>query len=554
MSEKTKAEAKTEKKTRQYKTESGIEFAPFYTPDNLTDFDYHRDLGDPGEYPFTRGLHPGMYRDRLWMFRQITGHGTAKESLERAKYLRDMGGISAEGIVPLTIYADSAHHLGLDSDDPMAEYDFGRGGAAVDTVQDLQEFISDFDMTKIHINFQNFQETAAVLAMYLAAAKERKVPVGELRGGLENEVFGSFIYCKQEIFPVREAIKLAWDATEYIAKNMPRFTSNVFSDASYLPAGANPIQSAGIAMSAAMAYVEAGIARGLNIDEFADSLSFYMGTSRDFFEQIARLRAFRRLWAKVIRERFGAKDPRSWRARIVVRTSTRDLAAQQPMVNLIRTSIQALSAVLSGVQALTVSPFDEPICLPTDLSSLLSLRTQHVIAEETGVTNSVDPLGGSYFVENLTSEIEQRIQDYVDKIESLAGARGSGTPVLEGMIRGIETGFFDNELLESAWKLKQAMDSGERIVVGVNKYVLPTDEESATTMIHQDTLDNKIKELKKFKKNRDQARVKRFIDEVRLAAERKENTILPMVEAFSNQATIGEVMGGLKAALGIYHK
>lgn len=552
--EKKEGVARTPKKSRQFKTEAGIEIDQLYTPESLDGFDYQRDLGNPGEYPFTRGLYPAGYRDRLWMFRQISGHGTVKETLERARYLRDHGGVSAEGIVPLSIYMDAAHHLGLDSDDPMAEYDLGRGGVGLDTLEDLQEFLSDFDLTRIHINFQCFQEAALLLAMYLAAAKERKVAVADLRGGLENEVFGSFIYCKQEIFPVRSAVKMAWDAAEYVARYMPRFTSNVFSDASYMPAGANPVQSAGIAMSAALAFIEAGLSRGLSVDKTAEPLSFYMGTSRDFFEQIARLRAFRRLWAKFLKERYHAQTPKAWMARIVVRTSTRDLTAQQPMVNLVRVGIQALSAALSGVQAITCTPFDEPLCLPTEASSLLALRTQHVIAEETGVINTVDPLGGAYFVENLTNEMERKIREYVAKIESQGGDGKGDTPMLDGMVKGIESGFFDRELLASAWALKQATESGERTVVGVNKYVVPAEGECEITVIDQENLDRKIQALKKFKAGRDKARVQRYLDEVTMAARKGENTLPVMADAFIEKATMGEVTKALQAALGAYKK
>ncbi|MBI2859701.1 MAG: methylmalonyl-CoA mutase [Chloroflexi bacterium] len=538
--------------SKQFRTESGIEIQRFYSPQTTT-VDYEKELGDPGKYPYTRGIHPGMYRDRLWMFRQITGHGTAKETLERAKYLRDMGGVSAEGIVPVTVYLDSAHHLGYDSDDPMAQYDFGRGGIALDTLEDLRELLSDFDLRKIHLNFQCFQESAPLLAMYLAAAQERGVPEAELRGGLENEVFGSFIYCKQEVFPAKSAVKLAWDATEHIARHMPRFTANVFSDASYLPAGANPIQAAAIALAAAMAYVEAGIARGMTIDEFADSLSFYVGTSRDFFEQVARIRALRRLWAQVTRDRYGARDPKSSMARIVVRTSTRDLTAQQPLCNIIRASVQALSAVLGGVQALTVTPYDEPICLPTEQSSLLSLRTQHILAEETGIVNTVDPLAGSYFVESLTNEIARRILDYVQTIEGLAEDPSGSSPAMDGMIKGIESGYFDAELLNSAWSLKQATQSGERVVVGVNKYILPP-EETPVSRIAPETLDKKIEALKLYRVNRDSTKTKESLDKVRLAAQRGENTIHSMSNAFVQKATLGEVMSALRDVLGRFEK
>ncbi|MBI2957773.1 MAG: methylmalonyl-CoA mutase [Chloroflexi bacterium] len=538
--------------SRRFTTESGIEIDRVYRP-GTGQVDYERDLGDPGNYPYTRGIHPGMYRDRFWMFRQITGHGTAKETLERAKYLRDMGGVSAEGIVPVSVYMDAAHHLGLDSDDPMARYDFGRGGVALDTLEDLQQFLSDFDLRKIHLNFQCFQEAPALLALYIAAARERGVPEVELKGGLENEVFGSFIYCKQEVFPPRSAVKFAWDATEHIARYMPRFTANVFADASYIPAGANPVQAAGITLAAAMAYVEAGLARGLAIDDFADALSFYIGTSRDFFEQIARLRALRRLWAEITRDRYGARNPRSNMARILVRTSTRDLTAQQPLCNLIRTSIQALSAVLGGVQALTVTPYDEPICLPTEQSSLLSLRTQHIIAEETGVANTVDPLAGSYFVESLTNQIADGIMAQVRAIEGLAAPGSASTPALDGMLKGIESGYFDAQLLASAMSLNKAVQSGERVVVGVNKYVLPPEEVPVHT-VAQETLDKKIEDLRIFRKNRDYGKTSEYLDHLKSAAGRGENTIKPMAEAFLHKATLGEVMSALKEVLGSFRK
>jgi methylmalonyl-CoA mutase N-terminal domain/subunit len=367
-------------------------------------------------------------------------------------------------------------------------------------------------------------------------------------------VWGSFTYCKEEIYPVRGALKLALDATEYIARNIPRMTSIVFNDTSFLASGANPIQAAAMALAQSMSYVEAARERGLHIDEFADSLSWFMGSSRDFFEQIARVRAFRRLWAKVSRERYGAENPRSWMARLVVRTSTKDLTTQQPMVNLIRGTYQALAAVLSGVQAITVTPFDEPICLPTDMSSLLSLRTQHVIAEESGVINTADPLGGSYFVESLTNEAEKKIMEFIQKIEAQAGKDKGDSPVLNGMIKGIESGFFDREFLASAREVKRITESGERVLVGFNKYVSDTEEKQELMRIEQDSLDRKISELKEYRKKRDQEQLKKALEKVTLAARNGENTIPSMVDAFLSKATLGEVMTALKEALGAYQK
>src|SRR5690348_7560148 len=436
-------------------TQSGMPIQRLYTPADGKRLDYERDLGFPGEYPYTRGAQPTMYRAKPWTMRMFAGFGTAEETNARFKYLL------AQGQTGLSVAFDMATLYGYDHDHPMALGEFGKCGVAVSSLADMEILFKDIPLDKVTTSMTINSPAAAIWAMYIAAAEKQGFPRAKLGGTLQNDILKEYIAQKEFLFPPEPSMRLVVDTIEFGTRNMPKWNTISISGYHIREAGATAVQELAFTLADGLAYVDAALKRGLKIDEFAPRLSFFFDVHNDFFEEIAKFRAGRRLWARLMRERYGAKDPRSWLMRCHAQTAGVSLTAQQPENNVVRTTIQALAAVLGGTNSLHTNSLDEALALPTEKAALIALRTQQVIASESGVVNTIDPLGGSYFVESLTDQTEQAALEYINRIESLGG-----------VLACIQNGFFQREIAESAYRYQQEIDTHKRTIVGVNDYLM----------------------------------------------------------------------------------
>ncbi|MGI6574986.1 MAG: acyl-CoA mutase large subunit family protein [bacterium] len=447
-----------------FTTASGIEVKPLYTPQDLEQLNYNRDLGFPGEYPFTRGIHPTMYRGRLWSMRQYSGFGTAEESNRRYKYLLK------QGQTGLSIAFDLPTQIGYDSDHPMSEGEVGKVGVAIDSLDDMERLLAGIPLDKVSTSMTINAPAAVLLAMYIAVAEKQGIAPEKLNGTVQNDILKEYIARGTYIFPPRPSLRLVTDTFAYCSKHTPNW--NVISVGAYhiREAGSTAVQEVAFAFANAIAYIEAALKAGLDIDAFAPRISWIFNTYNNFFEEIAKYRAARRLWARMMKERFGARNPKSCMFRIHIQNGGSSLTAQQPLNNVIRGTIHALASVLGGTQSLAICSYDEALALPTEESVQLSLRTQQIIAYESGVTATPDPLAGSYYVESLTTEIERQVEAYLEKIDALGGA-----------LPAIEAGYMQKEIQESAYRYQKELEEGTRVVVGVNKF--QTDKNSRRSMV-----------------------------------------------------------------------
>jgi methylmalonyl-CoA mutase N-terminal domain/subunit len=504
-----------------------------WTSDDLKDWKADEKLGAPGNYPYTRGVHPDMYRSRLWTMRQYAGFGSAEETNERFRYLL------AHGQTGLSTAFDLPTQMGLDSDDPMANGEVGRTGVAIDTLADMERLFDQIDLSKVSTSMTINSTSSILLSMYRAVGMKQGVDPKKLRGTIQNDILKEYEARNTYIYPPSGSMRLITNIFEYCSKEMPLWNTISISGYHIREAGATAVQELAFTFSNACEYVKAAKASGLDVDTFAPQLSFFFVAQMNFFEEIAKFRAARRIWAKIMKDKFGAKNPKSWTLRFHVQTAGSSLTQQQPDNNVVRTAIEALSAVLGGCQSLHTNSKDEALALPTPASALLALRTQQIIAFETGVTNVVDPCGGSYYLEELTDKIEREVEQYLDKIEKMGGATAA-----------IETGYIQKEIQESAYAYHQDVESKDHIVVGVNDFI-DTGHEDIPIQRVDPQIELKQKErLARIKSTRDNGKVTAALKALEDATHGNVNLIPFIIEAVNTYASIGEISGTLKKSFG----
>lgn len=504
-------------------TISDLEVKPLYTPSDIADLNYSRDLGYPGSYPFTRGVYPHMYLKQPWTQRLVSGFGTSEESNERLKYL------TTHGETGLNVVFDLPTHYGIDSDHEYAEGEVGKEGVPIDSIIDMDSLFKDIDLTKVSTSL--ITNYLVVFSYFVAVAQNRGIPIEKIAGTSQNDACTSFAGAKVAVVPIRPHMKLSLDIVEFAMHHMPRWNPVSVVGYHYREKGCNAIQEIALTLSTGIAYLNAGIERGLAIDQFAPRLAFFFGAHNDFFEEIAKFRAARRVWAKITKERFGAKDPRSWRMRFHTQTAGCSLTAQQPMNNIIRTTIQALAAVLGGTQSLHTNSYDEALALPTEESVEIALRTQQIIAHESGVTKTIDPIAGSYYVEYLTTTLEKLSLEVIEKIDRFGG-----------MIEAIEKGWVENEIADASYRYGHSIEKGDRLIVGVNCYQRPNEEITIKLLQIDPALERKQHQrLEKARKMQNARTVKTALEKIRSAAKKDENVIPAVIEATKKYATIGQI-------------
>lgn len=517
-------------------TESGIEVRPFYGPDDLERFDYGEKLGDPGEYPYTRGIYPTMYRGRPWTMRQYAGFGTAEETNRRFRHLIERGQTG------LSVAFDLPTQMGLDSDHPLAASEVGKVGVAVDSILDMRELFSGIPLGSVSTSMTINATAPILLLLYQMVAEEQGVPRERISGTTQNDILKEYLARGTYVYPPGPSMRLATDLISYCARELPRWNPISISGYHIREAGADAVQEVAFTLADAVAYVEAALGAGLEVDRFAPRLSFFFSAHSDLFEEIAKFRAARRMWAKIMRERFGARDHRSLRLRFHAQTAGSTLTAQQPENNIVRTTVEALAAVLGGTQSLHTNAYDEALALPTERSATLALRTQQILAHESGLTRVADPLGGSYFVERLTDEVEEAAWRYLRQIEERGGA-----------VRAVEEGYMQREIEESSFQRQLELERGERVVVGVNRYEVPGEEPEIELHTVGDSVGEVQRDrLHRLREMRSTGAVKRALAELKRAALSGENLLYPMKEALRNLATLGEVSDTLREVFGEY--
>src|SRR5512141_1683453 len=529
--------AKTPAWRKDFTTVSSADVNTLGTPDDLGGFDYVRDLGWPGEFPYTRGVQPTMYRGKPWTIRQFAGFGTAKQTNERFKQLLAHGqtGLSTAFHLP-TLY-------GYDSDHAMAAGEVGKCGVAVDTLRDFEALFDGIDLGTVTTSMTINSTASIALAMYLAVAERNGTPWAKVGGTLQNDILKEYIAQKEFIFPPRPSMRLVTDQFAFCAKHVPRWNTISISGYHIREAGSTALQELAFTLRDGVEYVKYGIEAGLPVDEFAPRLSFFFNSHNDFFEEIAKFRAARRVWAKTMRERFGAKDPRSWMCRFHTQTAGCSLTAQQPYNNVVRTALQALAGVLGGTNSLHTNSLDESLALPTDFAVKLALRTQQVIAHETGVANTIDPLGGSYFVEEMTTRMERGCFDYFRRIDALGG-----------MVEAIEAGFPQREIMDAAYAYQRAGDSKTKIVVGVNDFVEENEQPIETMYIDESVEDVQKKAVAELRRTRDGKAVSSALGALRQACAGSRNVMPALVDAVKTYATVGEISDVMREVFATYEE
>jgi len=506
-----------------------------YTPLDTAELEYERDLGYPGQYPYTRGVQETMYRGRVWTMRQYAGFGTAIESNERFKFLL------GQGQTGLSVAFDLPTQIGLDSDDPNASAEIGQVGVAIDSLADMEAMFDGIPLDRVSTSMTINAPASVLVAMYMAVAEKQGVPTGDIMGTAQNDVLKEYVARGTYIYPPRPSLRLAADLVTYCAKYAPKFNSISVSGYHIRDAGATAAQEIGFAFSNAIAYIDACQRSGVSVDEVAPRISWIFNTHNNFFEEIAKYRALRRMWARLLKERFGATDPNSWKLRTHIQTGGATLTAQQPENNIVRAAVQALASVLGGVQSIALSCYDEALAIPTEEAQRIALRTQQIIAHETGVTDTVDPLGGSYYVESLTNEIELKAQEYIDRIEDMGGS-----------VPAIESGYMQGEIQESAVAQQQAIEAGARVVVGVNKFKSAEEPEPTIFRVNTEVAAAQIERLRRVRAERDASKSEAALGRLRTTARGEENLMPAILEAVKAYATLGEICGVLKAEWGDY--
>ncbi len=529
-------EASPERQGELFSTISGLEIDPLYTADSVQ-IDEERDLGYPGVYPFTRGVYPSMYRGKLWTMRQFAGFGTAAETNERFRYLLE------HGQTGLSTAFDMPSLMGYDSDHPRSLGEVGREGVAIDSLEDMETLFSGIPLGEVSTSMTINCTAPIALAFYVCVAENQGVPRSQLRGTIQTDILKEYIAQKEWIYPPEPSMRLVTDMVEFCTQEMPSWHPISISGYHIREAGSNATQELAFTLMNGFTYVEAAIERGLEVDDFAPRLSFFFNAHLDFFEEIAKYRAARRIWAREMRDRYGAKNPRSWLMRFHTQTAGVSLTAQQPEVNIVRTALEALSAVLGGTQSLHTNSFDEALALPTESAVRLALRTQQVIAHETGVVNTIDPLGGSYFVEELTNRLESEAYEYFDRIRALGG-----------VVPAIKENFFQREIADASFRYQSEVEAKQRIIVGVNRYQSEDENELETLRIDPALEGEQIERVKALRARRDSAAAEATLARLKRGAETDENLMPLMVDAAKAYVTMGEMCDTLREVWGVWRE
>jgi methylmalonyl-CoA mutase, N-terminal domain len=530
-------DAKPERDGELFSTISGLDNEPLYTPDNVEN-DYESELGYPGVYPFTRGVYPSMYRGKLWTMRQFAGFGTAEDTNARFRYLLD------HGQTGLSTAFDMPTLMGHDSDHPRSLGEVGREGVAIDSLDDMETLFDGIPLDRVSTSMTINSPAAMLLAFYLCVGEEQGVPRERLRGTIQTDILKEYIAQKEFIFPPEPSMRLVVDMIEFCAREMPLWHPVSISGYHIREAGSTAAQELAFTLADGFAYVEACTARGLDVDDFAPRLSFFFNAHLDFFEEIAKYRAARRIWAREMRERYGARNPRSWLMRFHTQTAGVSLTAQQPEVNIIRTALEALAAVLGGTQSLHTNSFDEALALPTEHAVRLALRTQQVIAHETGVVNTIDPLGGSYYVEDLTNRLEAEAYDYFDRIRKLGG-----------VVAAIKENFFQREIADASFRYQSEVEQKQRIVVGVNRYEVAQEQPLEILKIDPALEQKQISRVQALRAGRDSAAVESALARLKDDAAREDRNLMPpIIEASRACVTMGEMCDALREVWGVWRE
>lgn len=532
MATKTDAE-----RCERFETPSGIELPVDFNPENTDPLDYDKDLGAPGEFPFTRGIYPNMYRSRFWTMRQYAGYASAEESNARYKYLL------AQGTTGLSVAFDLPTQIGLDSDDRLAAGEVGKVGVAIDSLEDMLRLFAGISLDSVSTSMTINATASTLLCLYLAVARRQNVPFDKVKGTLQNDILKEYIARGTYIYPPSPSMRLVTDSFAFCAREVPNWNTISISGYHIREAGSTAVQEVAFTLGDAIAYVEAARDAGLRVDEFAPRISFFFNAHNNLLEEIAKFRAARRLWARIMRERFGARDPRSLMLRFHTQTAGSSLTAQQPEVNVVRTTIQALAAVLGGTQSLHTNAMDEALALPSEPAARVALRTQQVIANESGVADTVDPLAGSYAIEQLTDEIETRATEYLEKIDAMGG-----------MLRAIELGYVQREIQESAYRYQRAIETRDAIVVGVNRYQV--EEESPVSILRVDPAveQAQVERLRALRQRRDSVAVETTLARLEEGARGTENLLPRILECVEAYVTVGEISNRLRGVWGEYRE
>jgi methylmalonyl-CoA mutase N-terminal domain/subunit len=529
--------ADSAERKEQFTTLSGIPIERVYYQDSFVDSETEESIGYPGEYPFTRGIYPTMYRGRLWTVRQYAGFGSAVESNQRYRYLL------SKGQAGLSVAFDLPTQIGMDSDHPLALGEVGKVGVAIDSLEDMETLFDGIPLEKVSTSMTINATAAILLCLYVAVAKKQGASLQKLSGTIQNDVLKEYIARGTYIYPVRPAMRIVTDIFAWCRDNLPKWNTISISGYHIREAGSTAVQEVAFTLADGIAYVQTALDAGLRVDEFAPQLSFFFNAHNDLLEEIAKYRAARRLWARTMTERFGAKDPRSWMLRFHAQTAGSSLTAQQPENNIVRVAIQALAAVLGGCQSLHTNSLDEALALPTEDAALIALRTQQVLAHETGVTNTVDPVAGSYAIESLTNEIESMAGLYLSKIDRMGG-----------MLKAIESGFVQGEIQKAAYEFQRAIEKKEQIVVGVNDFIAEEERTIPTLRIDAEIERNQIAHLYALRTKRDSARTKTALAELSRRAATPENLLPAILAAVEAYATIGEISDALRRVFGEYQE
>jgi methylmalonyl-CoA mutase N-terminal domain/subunit len=523
---------------KRFESVSLEEVRRLYTPADLLDTEFERDISFPGEFPFTRGIHPTGYRGKLWTMRQFAGFSTPEETNARFEYLLE------EGQTGLSVAYDLPTLMGYDADSPLSEGEVGKCGVAVSSLADMEVLFDGIPLEKVTVSQTINAPASVLLAMYLVVAEKQGADWKKISGTLQNDILKEYIAQKEWIYPIRPAMKLVTDTFEFCTKHVPRYNPVSVSGYHIREAGATAIQELAFTLRDGIEYVDWGVKAGLDIDQFVPRISFFFNAHNDFFEEVAKYRAARRIWARAMRDRFGTINERTLKLRFHTQTAGVSLTVQQPLNNIVRVAIQALAGVLGGTQSLHTDSYDEALALPTDRAALIALRTQQIIAEETGVVNTIDPLGGSYFVEALTNKMEASALDYFQKIDAMGG-----------MVAAIENGFPQREIQDSAYRYQKAVERGEQTIVGVNKYEMEDEPaEIQTLVIDEAVREHQIERLVMTRDRRDAGAVANALEKLRQAAKSDQNTMPATIEAVRAYATLGEICAALRDVYGIYEE
>ncbi len=530
------AYAERGERDEEFSTMSGVPVKPLYTPEDVKG-DFEEKIGYPGEHPYTRGIHPNMYRGRLWTIRQFAGFGSAKDTNERFKYLLE------QGQTGLSVAFDMPTLMGLDSDSEFSLGEVGVEGVAVDSLEDMEQLFDGIPMGEISTSMTINAPAHVLLALYVVAAEKQGVAPEELMGTNQNDILKEYIAQKEWLFPPEPSMQVFKDMLVYATKHMPKWNTVSISGYHIREAGSTAAQELAFTLSDGLAYVEAGIEAGLDVDDFAPRLSFFFNSHIDFFEEIAKFRAARRIWAREMKNRYGAKDERSLKLRFHTQTAGVSLTAQEPLNNVARTAFEALAAVLGGTQSLHTNSYDEALALPTEQAVRIAVRTQQIAALETGVTNTIDPLGGSYFVEALTDELERQAYEYFRRIDELGG-----------VVKAIENGFQMSEIAEASARYQRELEENKRYIVNVNVHEPKEESDVEAHTIPEEVAENQIKRLKELKERRDNEQVEKCLEAIKEVAEEGENTMYPTLEAVRAYATVGEICAAMQEVYGTYRE